>query len=366
MEPRIGFFLQRLLLDLQPHDFAIDRIELFRLGIDLHLQPRGRLVDQVDRLVGQETVGDVAMRQRRGRDDRRIGNAHAVMLLVFVLQPAQNGNRVFDGRLGHVNRLEAPRERRVLLDMLLVFVERGGADAVQFAARQRRLEQIGRIHRAVGFAGADQRVHFVDEENDAAVGRRDFLQHGLQPLLEFAAVFCAGDHRAEIERKQLLVLQTFGHVAVDDAQRQALDDRGLADAGLADQNRIVLGPARQNLDRAADFLVAADHRIELAVARGLREIAGIFLQRVIGVFGRCGVGGASLAQRIDGGIEVLRRHAGLGEDFSRLAVLLQREREQQPLDGDETVAGLLAGFLGGVEDTRQTPARDRSGRRRRR
>ena len=120
-----------------------------------------------------------------------------------------------------------------------------------------------------------------------------FLQHGLQPLLELAAVFGAGDQRAHVEREQLLVLQAFRHVAVDDALRQALDDGGLADAGLADQHRIVLGAAREHLDGAADFLVAADHRIDLAVARGLRQIAGIFLQRVIGVLGggripRCG------------------------------------------------------------------------------
>ncbi len=63
---RIGLLLQRLLLDLEPHDFAVDQVKLFRLGIDLHLQPRRRLVDQVDRLVGQEAVGDVAVRQRRG------------------------------------------------------------------------------------------------------------------------------------------------------------------------------------------------------------------------------------------------------------------------------------------------------------
>ena len=112
------------------------------------------------------------------------------------------------------------------------------------------------------------------------------LQHGLQPLLEFAAIFGAGDQGAEIEREQLLVGEALRHVAIDDAQRQAFDDRGLADAGLADQHRIVLGPARQHLNGAADFLVAADHRIELAVAGGLREIAGIFLQRVIGVLGR--------------------------------------------------------------------------------
>ena len=288
------------------------------------------------------------------------------MLLVFVLQAAQDRDGVLHARLGHEHRLEAPRQRGVFLDMLLVFVERGGADAVQFAARQRRLEQIGGVHRAVGLAGADQRMHLVDEQNDAAVRGGDLLQHGLQPLLEFAAIFGAGDHRAEIEREQLLVLQAFRHVAIDDAQRQTFDDRGLADAGLADQHRIVLGPARQHLDGAADFLVAADHRIELAVARGLREIAGIFLQRVIGVLGRGEVRGAALAQRVDGGIEILRRDAGLGENLARLAVLLQREREQQPLDGDETVAGLLAGFFGGVENAGQRRRQDRSGRRRRR
>ena len=66
------------------------------------------------------------------------------------------------------HRLEAARERRVLLDMLAVFVERGGADAMQFAARQRRLQQVGGIHRAIGLAGADQRVHLVDEQDDLA------------------------------------------------------------------------------------------------------------------------------------------------------------------------------------------------------
>ena len=66
-------------------------------------------------------------------------------------------------------------------------------------------------------------------------------------------------------------------------------DRGLADAGLADQHRVVLGAAGENLDRAADFLVAADHRIELAVARRLGQVAGVFLHRVIAFFGRSAV-----------------------------------------------------------------------------
>ncbi len=86
-------------------------------------------------------------------------------------------------------------------------------------------------------------------------------------------------------------LSAVGHVAIGDAQRQAFGDGGLADAGLADQHRIVLGAPGEDLDGAPDFLVAADHRVQLAVARRLREVARELLERVIAVLGRCGVGG---------------------------------------------------------------------------
>ena len=59
----IGFLLQRLLLDLELHEPAVDFVEFFRLRIDLHAQARRRLIDQVDRLVGQKAVGDVAVRK---------------------------------------------------------------------------------------------------------------------------------------------------------------------------------------------------------------------------------------------------------------------------------------------------------------
>ncbi len=138
----IAFLFQRLLLDLQPDDFPIHRIEFFRLGIDLHLQPRRGLVHQVDGLVGQEAVGDVAVRQRGGGHQRGIGDPHTVMLLVFVLQAAQDRNGVLDRRLGDEDRLEPARQCGVLFDVLAVFVERGGADAMQFAARQRGLQEV--------------------------------------------------------------------------------------------------------------------------------------------------------------------------------------------------------------------------------
>ena len=75
-----------------------------------------------------------------------------------------------------------------------------------------------------------------------------------------------------------------------------LDDGGLADAGFADQDRIVLGPAREHLDGAADFLVATDDRVELVLSRLLGEIARVFLERLIALLGGRGVGFASLAE----------------------------------------------------------------------
>ena len=42
------------------------------MRVDLHAQLRRGLVDQVDRLVGQEAIGDVAVRQHGGRDQRGI------------------------------------------------------------------------------------------------------------------------------------------------------------------------------------------------------------------------------------------------------------------------------------------------------
>ena len=173
-------------------------------------------------------------------------------------------------RLADEHLLEAALQRGVLLDVLAVFVQRGRADAVQLAARQRRLEHVAGVHRAFGLAGADHGVQLVDEQDDLAFLLGQVVEHGLEALLELAAELRAGDQRAHVQRQHAPAAQALRHFAVDDALGQALDDRGLADAGLADQHRVVLGAALQHLDRAADFLVAADHRVELAAlgARG--------------------------------------------------------------------------------------------------
>ncbi len=77
-------------------------------------------------------------------------------------------------------------------------------------------------------------------------------------------------------------LQPLGHVPADDALRQPFDDGGLAHARLADEHGVVLGAPAEDLDGAADLLVAADHRVELAPARHLGQVAAVLLQRLVG------------------------------------------------------------------------------------
>ena len=51
----------------------------------------------------------------------------------------------------------------------------------------------------------------------------------------------------------------------------------------------------------------------------------------------------------------------MGQDLPGLGVLLDGEREQQALDGDEPVAGLVGRLLGGVEEPQQLAGRLRLG-----
>ena len=51
------------------------------------------------------------------------------------------------------------------------------------------------------------------------------------------------------------------------------DDGSLANAGLSDEHRVVLGAARQHLHDALDLFLSTDDGVELALTRCLRQVA---------------------------------------------------------------------------------------------
>src|SRR5690606_33584998 len=261
----------RFLLPAHFGDLLVELAQVRRRGHAADAHPGTGLVDQVDRLVRQVPVVDVPVGQRRGGRERRVGDRDAVVRLVAVAQPLQDLDGVLQRRLTDLDRLEPALQRGVLLDVLAVLLERGRADGLELATGQHRLEDARRVDRALGRTRADERVQLVDEQDDVAAGL-DLLEDLLQPLLEVTAVARTRHQRPEVERVELLVLQRLGHLALDDVLREAFDDSGLTDAGLTDQNRVVLGTAGQHLHDPLDFLAASDDRVELALTRRGREV----------------------------------------------------------------------------------------------
>src|SRR5262249_48306145 len=57
-----------------------------------------------------------------------------------------------------------------------------------------------------------------------------------------------------------------------DAQRQPLDDRRLADAGIADDNGVVLAAPTERVHGALELALAADERVDAAGGRLLDQV----------------------------------------------------------------------------------------------
>ena len=247
----------RFFVGAHASDILVEALGGGRSGHASDAQSATGLVDEVNRLVGQETVRDVAVGEIRGRDERLVGDLDGVELLVDLAQTLQDLDGHRDRGLLHLDGLEAALEGGVLFDVLAVLVDGRGAHRLQFTAGQHRLQNRRRVDGTFGGPGAHQGVDLVDEQDDVATGA-DFLQDLLQALFEVTAVAATGDERAEVEGVELLVGERDRHLVGHDLLGQSLDDGGLADAGLTNQNRIVLGTPREHLHDALDFLVAPD------------------------------------------------------------------------------------------------------------
>ena len=75
----------------------------------------------------------------------------------------------------HHDRLEAPLQRGILLDILPVLVQSGGTDAVQLTPGQHGLEQIARVHGAFRLTCPYDGVQLIDEEDDTPLGLFHFI-----------------------------------------------------------------------------------------------------------------------------------------------------------------------------------------------
>ena len=129
----VGLFLQRHLFDFKLHYLTAYIVKLRGHGVDLGTDGSARLIDKVDCLVGQETVGNISVRKGSGGDKCAVVYTNAVINFVALLESSEYRNRVFNSRLVYHNGLETTLKRGVLFYIFAVFVECSCADAVQLA-----------------------------------------------------------------------------------------------------------------------------------------------------------------------------------------------------------------------------------------
>ena len=224
----------------------------------MEVQVGAGLVDEVDGLVRQVPVGDIPLAEDHRLAEDAVGDLHPVEGLVVVGNATEDLHRVLQVGLVHRHRLEAALQRGVLLDVLAVLGEGGGADDLDLPPAEGRLEDVGGVHGALGVAGAHDVVDLVDDQDDVAA-LADLLDEALHAALKLAPELGPGHQGGEIQEEYLLVPELEGHVAIGDPLGQALGDGGLAHAGLADEAGVVLLPAVEDLDHPLDLLLPAHH-----------------------------------------------------------------------------------------------------------
>ena len=116
-------------------------------------------------LSGRKRSGNVAVGVRDREFDRLVGVGDGVELLVAFLDAEQDLDGVGFVRRRNFDGLEAAFERAILLDRLAVLGRRGGADALNLAARKRGLQDVGGVERTFRRTRAHQGVQLVDEDD---------------------------------------------------------------------------------------------------------------------------------------------------------------------------------------------------------
>ncbi|MCY1448059.1 hypothetical protein D9M71_647060 [compost metagenome] len=120
---------------------------------------------------------------------------------------------------------------------------------------------------------------FVDEQDDRFRRGFDFVDHAFEAALEFTFDAGSGLQQAHIQGQQLNALERLRHFSGGNAQSQTFDNRGFADAGFTDHDRVVLAAAGEDVDHLPNRTIAAQYGIKRAVTGLLCQVVGEALQQ---------------------------------------------------------------------------------------
>ena len=173
-------------------------------------------IQQVNGFIRQVTVCYIPLAHQHRFINQGVGNLHLVVLLVVALNAQQHFVGVLHRWLLDLHRLEPALQGGILLYKLTILGKGGSADHLNFAARERRLQDICRVHGALTVAGAHQIVHLVNEQNNIALGLH-LVHQTLDPALKLATELGAGHQCGQVQQIDLFVCQARRHLPFSNA-----------------------------------------------------------------------------------------------------------------------------------------------------
>ena len=188
--------------------------------------------------------------------------------LVALLEAAQDRDRVLDGAARSTITGWKRRSRAASFSMCLRYSS--SVVAPMQRSSPRASAGLSRLPASIAPSAAPAPtigVELVDEEDDPALGGLDLLEHGLQAVLELAAVLRAGDERAHVERDERLSLSHSGTSPRTMRWARPSTIAVLPTPGSPMRTGLFLVRRERTWIDAADLLVAADDRVELALRR---------------------------------------------------------------------------------------------------
>ena len=112
--------------------------------------------------------------------------------------------------------------------------------------------------------------------------------------------------------------------------RQSFYNRGFTHPRLSNQNRVVFGTARQNVQYPANFLLPPDNRIKFAVSGAFIEVYGIFVQRIVRFFRALARHSVAFPQVADSRFQGFFLYAAVFQHLGN-RVFCRQDRQQQVL-----------------------------------
>mmetsp|Transcript_9636 Transcript_9636/g.12553 ORF Transcript_9636/g.12553 Transcript_9636/m.12553 type:complete len:245 (-) Transcript_9636:801-1535(-) len=218
-----------------------------------------------------------------------------MMKFIPWLEATKNTHSVLRTWLINHDLLESTFQSFVSLDVFSILINSCSTNTAEVTTSQCRFQEIRSIHRSLSSTSTYDRMHFVNEQNDFSITLLNFLQNSLETFFEFTTHTSTSHKCTKVESNQTAWwFEGIGDIPSNHTLCNTFRNRCLADTRISNEDRIILGSTRQDLNSPTNFVVSPNDRIELSLFGTFRKINAIFKQGVIHTFSTTSIGRSSL------------------------------------------------------------------------